>query len=100
MLFGLSVESNVKIMFLHISKPAIRKMDALDYQALTIDVTVEGEPADIQTFIMKTTETFPTSTVESAVIEIPEITEDEPPETPTGEIHLFVHSFERESDGK
>mgnify|MGYP005866205091 CR=1 FL=1 len=99
-LFGLSVESKVKIMFLHISKPAIRKMDALDYQALTVNVTVEGEPVDIQTFIMSVTEEFSTCTVESAVIEIPEVTEDEPREIPTAEIHLFLHSYERESEEK
>ena len=99
-LFEISETSKVKIMYLHISKPAIRKMDALDYQALTIDVTVEGQPADIQTFVLSITEAFSTCTVESAIIKIPEVTEDEPPETPTGEIHLFVHSYERESNDK
>jgi hypothetical protein len=99
-LFELSVKSKVKIMFLHISKPAIRKMDALDYLALTVDVTVEGEPVDIQTFIFKVTEAFPTCIVDSAVIEIPEVTEEAPPEKPTGKIHLFIHTYERESDEK
>lgn len=95
-LFNLAGINNVRVMSVHLAKPASKEVLDVSVLALPVSVEVEGDLSNIIGYVQGLTREFPTSLVESVVVDIPEAGEEEEAEVPTGRINMFIYTHNEE----
>ncbi len=70
-------------------------LDELEFFALSFTVTAEGDVANLVDFVFELNQQFPTGVIQSAIIEVPAVIEEEEEITePSVQINLSIFTYE------
>lgn len=95
-LFSLAEINDVLVMSVHLAKPSPKEVLEVTVLALPVSIEVEGDLSNIIGYVQGLSYEFPTSLIESVVVDIPEADEEGEMETPTGRINMFIYTYNEE----
>ncbi len=95
-LFDIAEASGVEITNISSTYHSVGDWEGVAFSVLPLTVTVEGDIPGILSFINSLDDALSTAVIKSAVISIPEETEEETEEKPSADIQLGIYTYRGE----